>query len=109
MIRGAALLLVLALVAAAPRAADAAECGFSNRDAVYVDDHNPDRSLLASLAETIRGAGHACPKAHAAARCRQKDQIFYDVFCDGADYVLKLLKGSRDLGGAEVVPAPKRP
>lgn len=111
MIRGAFAFAALAFaaVAVAPRAAPAAECGFSGRDAVYADDHAPDRKLLASLAEAVRSAGHACPRARAAARCRHQDRIFYDVFCDGADYVLKLAKGARDLGGAEVAPVAKRP
>lgn len=107
--RGAFAFAAFVLAAAGPGPVGAAECGFSSRDAVYVDDHGPDRGLLAALAEAVRGAGHICANARAAARCRQKDRIVYDVFCDGADYVLKLPKGARELAGAEVAPAAKRP
>ena len=68
----------------------ASECGFSNREAIFSDDQAEDRALLNALADAVRGAGHACPKALAAARCKVKGAVAFDVFCQGGDFVVRV-------------------
>lgn len=83
----------------------ASECGFSGRDANYVDDRAEDRALLNALAEAVREAGHACPKALAAARCKLSDGIGFDVFCQGGDFAIRTKTSAPPFDGATVRPA----
>lgn len=96
----AAVLVVAAVLGAA--AAAASECGFSNRDAIFSDDRAEDRELLAALADAVRGAGHACPKALAAARCKVKGAIAFDVFCQGGDFIVRAETPAPPFDGATV-------
>lgn len=83
----------------------ASECGFSSRDAIFSDDRTEDRELLNALADAVRGAGHACPKALAAARCKVKGAVAFDVFCQGGDFVVRAETAVPPFDGATVRPA----
>ncbi len=96
--------VAVALVIAAVLGGDAAasECGFSNREAIFSDDRAEDRALLNALADAVRGAGHACPKALAAARCKVKGAVAFDVFCQGGDFVVRAATPTPPFDGATV-------
>lgn len=96
-----AVALVIAAVLGGEAAA-ASECGFSNREAIFSDDRVEDRMLLNALADAVRGAGHACPKALAAARCKVKGAVAFDVFCQGGDFVVRAETAVPPFDGATV-------
>lgn len=100
----AAVALLIAAVLGG-NASAAGECGFSSREAIYVDDRAEDRPLLNALAEAVRGAGYACPKALAAARCKAKGAVAFDVFCQDADFVVRAQSATPPFDGATVRPA----
>lgn len=85
----ASVAVALVIAAVCGGNAAASECGFSNREAIFSDDRAEDRALLNALADAVRGAGHACPKALAAARCKVKGAVAFDVFCQDGDFVVR--------------------
>lgn len=99
----AAVFVIVAILGSEARAAS--ECGFSNREAIYVDDRAEDRRLLNALAEAVRGGGYVCPKALAAARCKVKGAVAFDVFCQDADFVVRARSATPPFDGATVRPA----
>lgn len=101
----ASVAVVLVIAAVLGRDAAASECGFSNREAIFSDDRAEDRELLNALADAVRGAGHACPKALAAARCKVRDGVGFDVFCQGSDFAIRAKTSAPPFDGATVRPA----
>ena len=101
----ASVAVALLIATALGRDAAASECGFSNREAIFSDDRTEDRELLNALADAVRGAGHACPKALAAARCKIKGAVAFDVFCQGGDFAIRAKTSAPPFDGATVRPA----